>query len=442
MTVLVLDVGKTHAKLSAWSSEGEPLETIQRVNRRGSGPGARLDMAGVAEWFAPAARTMVDRHGPVTDFVSVGHGAATALIGTDGHCDAPRDYEAPIPREVDGRYEAIRDGFDATGSPSLGAGLNLGRQLMALQVEGRWPDDALIVPWPQVWGWRLTGARASELTSLGCHTDLWNPWTGEPSPMARAMGWDRHMAPLRRADDVLGLAAGPAAREAGLEGAAVRCGLHDSNAALWGARALPLDDAASVTVLSTGTWFVAMRALVEGETGQGLALGPDDLINVDVEGRPTPSARFMGGRWSDERLGPLRARLFETALQPAILEAADLRLEAQVEIDEASDDVDRLAMVAVALAHEAASMLARIDSRGPVLIDGVFGRSEAFVRALAALRPKQSILTSDRLDLVSLGALRLAVPGITVPSAPVRVRPLSPSDIAPARARVQAGTPS
>lgn len=441
MTVLVLDVGKTHAKISAWSREGDALGSAQRVNRRGSGAGARLDMDGIADWFAPTARALVERHGPVSGFIPVGHGAAAALIGEDGGCRAPRDYEAPIAREVDGRYEAARDGFDITGSPSLNAGLNLGRQLMAEQAEGRWPEGGQIVPWPQVWAWRLTGERTSEVTGLGCHTDLWSPWTGGPSPLARSMGWDRRLAPLRYAGAVVGIAAGPAARAAGLEGVAVHCGLHDSNAALWGARALPFDGAASATVLSTGTWFVAMRALAEGETGQALALGPDDLINVDVEGRPTPSARFMGGRWSDARLGELRRRLFEPAFQPAICEAAVRQLEGEAPTGE-SDDAERLARVAVSLAQEAAAMLARIGSRGPVVIDGIFGRSEAFVRALAALRAEQAVLTVGGLDLVGVGAVRLARPGLTVSLAPIRAAPLTSSAVAAGGARAQAATPS
>ena len=28
--------------------------------------------------------------------------------------------------------------------------------------------------YPQYWAYRLTGVLANEVTSLGCHTDLWN----------------------------------------------------------------------------------------------------------------------------------------------------------------------------------------------------------------------------------------------------------------------------
>ena len=61
-----------------------------------------------------------------------------------------------------------------------------------------------IVPYPQYWVWRLSGAKVSEATSLGCHTDLWNPHSGQPSPLLAALGLTDKLAPPRRPADVLG----------------------------------------------------------------------------------------------------------------------------------------------------------------------------------------------------------------------------------------------
>lgn len=41
--------------------------------------------------------------------------------------------------------------------------------------------------YPQYWALRLTGIAANEVTSLGCHTDLWNPWTADFHPWST--GW-------------------------------------------------------------------------------------------------------------------------------------------------------------------------------------------------------------------------------------------------------------
>ncbi len=66
------------------------------------------------------------------------------------------------------------------------------------------PTERHILPWAQYWSWLLSGVAASEVTSLGCHTDLWNPLTGEASALAERRGWAARLAPLRGAGDILG----------------------------------------------------------------------------------------------------------------------------------------------------------------------------------------------------------------------------------------------
>lgn len=67
-------------------------------------------------------------------------------------------------------------------------------------------------------------------------------------------------------------------------------GIHDSNASL-----VPhlIAQTAPFTVLSTGTWFIAM-AIGGDETV--LDESKNTLINVNAFGDPVPSALFMGGR--------------------------------------------------------------------------------------------------------------------------------------------------
>ena len=140
--------------------------------------------------------------------------------------------------------------------------------------------------------YRLTGVLANEVTSLGCHTDLWNPAPADFSTLVDTQGWRPLMAPMRRAGD----RARPAAarhrrRRPGLPaGTPVYCGIHDSNASL-----LPhlLRAGPPFSVVSTGTWVIAMAI-----GGAAVELDParDTLVNVNALGDPVPSARFMGGR--------------------------------------------------------------------------------------------------------------------------------------------------
>ena len=97
--------------------------------------------------------------------------------------------------------------------------------------------QACLVPWAQYWAWWLSGTAVSEVTSLGCHSDLWSPDAADWSPLAKAQGWDQRFAPLAKAGDVIGTISPALAAATGLPATVkVLAGLHDSNAALMAAR--------------------------------------------------------------------------------------------------------------------------------------------------------------------------------------------------------------
>ena len=77
---------------------------------------------------------------------------------------------------------------------------------------------------------KLTGVAASEVTSLGCHSDLWNPHARAFSTLVGEMGWRRLFPPMRRAADMLGSLLPEIATRTGIDPETpVACGIHDSN---------------------------------------------------------------------------------------------------------------------------------------------------------------------------------------------------------------------
>ena len=100
----------------------------------------------------------------------------------------------------------VRPPFSETGSPRT-AGWAQSRRaavLAATAVLRRLRRGPAILTYPQYWTMRLTGVAASEVTSLGCHTDLWNPHARDFSTLVDEMGWRRLFPPMRRAADMLG----------------------------------------------------------------------------------------------------------------------------------------------------------------------------------------------------------------------------------------------
>lgn len=393
-----------------------------------------LDTAGAVEWLVPELARYAGQ--PVEAIIPVAHGAAIAGIRDGELAFAPLDYEWELPGAMRAAYAVGRDPFALTGSPLLPAGLNLGSQLHWL--EAMQPEaltGTTLVPYAQFWAWLLSGVAVSEVTSLGCHSDLWAPASAEFSSMAKRHDWDALFAPLARADEVIGTLRPELARQTGLPATArVYAGLHDSNAALLAARAFPEISGREATVLSTGTWFVAMRSPGGPVDLAALTAQRDCLVNVDAFGTPIPSARFMGGR-EVELLGqridlPGQGGLADVLFNGAMLLPSQVQgsgpfpqaIGRWINRPEAPDEQAAAIALYAALMTDAALDL--IGSRDRLLVEGRFAAGEIFVRALANLRPDTSVYTATADVDVAFGALRLIWPDLIPATALTRVEPL------------------
>ena len=444
---VVIDVGKSVAKASLWTPEGVPVARLHRANARVEAPDYRaLDNLGIEQWLADvlarfSARARIGR------IIPVGHGAGMALVREPWLLLRPMDYEQPIPEGVRARYDRERDAFAETGSPALPDGLNLAAQLFWLEelYPGALGEGTQLVTWAQYLSWRLSGVAATELTSLGCHTDLWNPQQREPSRLAQRRGWAQSLAPLREGGAPLGNVSAEWVLRAHLPSdTVVHCGLHDSNAALLAGRGFPQFAQREVTVLSTGTWFIAMRSRLEASAPVQLPVNRDCLLNVDIHGVPVPSARFMGGREIEMLLGADSPAIDAPEQQVQLLDAVPQVLAQGIHITPTQvpgcgpypqarggwnlrpvESAHRAAAVALYAALMADASLELIGARDHLLIEGRFAGAQVFVRALATLRPDLAVhVARDGLD-ASFGALR-AIDDSLQPSLPLqRVEPLA-----------------
>ncbi|HWU03036.1 MAG TPA: FGGY family carbohydrate kinase, partial [Novosphingobium sp.] len=301
------------------------LDRAVRPNTRVEEGGiARLDAHGIHDWFLQVLAGHAAH--PVEYIVPVGHGAGVCALRDGALAFPPLDYEAEPPAEVMDAYRAIRAPFAETGSPALPQGLNIGTQLFWMdQLYPQAMADAgtTLVPWAQYWAFVLCGAMRSEVTSLGCHSDLWAPDAADYSSLAQAQGWAARFAPMARAGDVVGTLRPEIAAATGLSPQVkVLAGLHDSNAALLAARGHAEIARNEATVLSTGTWFIAMRCPASPLATADLPQGRDCLVNIDAYGMPVPSARFMGGREIETLIEIDTRRVDIKPDQPALLAAA------------------------------------------------------------------------------------------------------------------------
>ena len=426
----MIDLGKTLSKVTLWDRAGQMLDRQVRPNAPVVVEGRQhLDAQGIGRWLIEALSHYAAH--PVEAIIPVGHGAGVVAIRNGELAFLPLDYEQAIPDSVMAKYRGERDPFAVTGSPALPDGLNLGSQLYWL--EELYPatiGEATLLPWAQYWAWFLSGRAVSEVTSLGCHSDLWAPAEAEFSPLAKRFGWADRFAPLARAGDSVCTLKPEIVAATGLPATVrVLAGLHDSNAALHAARGFEEIADRDLTVLSTGTWFIAMRR-PDGSGDVGiLPTGRDCLVNVDVEGCPVPSARFMGGREIESVIKIDTRRVDIKPDQPALLASVpallangSMLLPTLVPgcgpfpegtgrwVNEPDDWFSRRAAMCLYAALVADVSLDLIGSRGCLLVEGRFAEAEVFVRALASLRPNTRVMAANAHNDVSFGALRLINP--------------------------------
>ncbi|MBN9031613.1 MAG: carbohydrate kinase [Rhizobiales bacterium 63-7] len=393
--VAVIDIGKTNAKLVVFDLQaGREIAARTTPNRViDTSPYPHFDTEAL---FAFLKSALAELHRAYSfEAISItAHGATIVVLDEAGELALPvLDYEYAGPEETAYAYRAMRPPFAETGSPPLPGGLNVGAQLFwqAKSFPKQFANVATILTYPQYWAYRLTGVLANEITSIGCHTDLWNPWAADYSTLVDRMGWRKKMPPMRRADEKLGPLRRDIAAETGLPAdMPVYCGLHDSNASL-----LPHLWAASppFSVVSTGTWVVIMAV-----GGRAVALDDkrDTLVNVNALGQPVPSARFMGGRafqlLAPQGLVPVTEGERRRVLDGTIAYLPSLPSgsgpypdrEGRFTVEEAGlTPGERLLVVSWYLALMSATCLDLIGADGDTIVEGPFAVNGAYLDMLS-----------------------------------------------------------
>jgi L-fuculokinase len=417
--VAVFDIGKTNMKVVVFDDAGKVVAERGHPNAPLAAdvkwPYLKLDTERAWSFLIGALNELGARFS-IEAISTTTHGCAGVLMGRDGVALPPLDYEFDGFAAVDAAYDAARPPYDETRSPHLPRGLNLGRHIFYFErhFPVQFEQATAFLTYPQYFAWRLGGTMASEVTSLGAHTDLWRPKEGALSSMVDELGWRRLFPPLRKAWDTLGILKPEVAAATGLrQNVRIVCGAHDSNASL-----VPhlVSRREPFTVISTGTWVIIMAV------GGTARLDPkaDMLANVDVRGVPVPTARFMGGREFSVLAGDAPADADEADVTAMIASGA-LALPAfsdqggpfagrkgVIEGDAPATRQARAALATVYAALMTAHMLRRLEAPGDLIVEGGFTRSPAFAAVLARLMSGRLVVIAPMSAGAAAGAAMLA----------------------------------
>jgi len=397
--VAVIDLGKTNSKVAlvdtACCVELEVLkQPAESDNSQSLYPS--LDHRSLATFIIESLRAIAKVHS--IDAITVAtHGATAALIDTAGDLAMPvLDYEFTGIDELRSAYDQHRPPFSETGSPALPGGLNIGAQLFWQQENfaAQFARVSSILTWPQYWVFRLCGERHNDLTSLGCHTDLYAPRQQKYSTLVEQRNWRHLLPPTKRSGQFSGTLRPPFADAINLSPSIpVYAGIHDSNASL-----VPhlITQSAPFTVVSTGTWFICMA--MDGTVTE-LDESRDTLINVNAQGESVASSRFMGGR--ERELLNVSAPVSERdmtqflhnveqpmMLMPSVVQHTGPHPSAShqwIGISSDNDPVDRACATTLYLALMTHECMLLIGANGPTFIEGPLAYDQQYAQMLAVL---------------------------------------------------------
>ncbi|WP_341939585.1 FGGY-family carbohydrate kinase [Marinimicrobium sp. C2-29] len=437
---LILDIGKTNIKVHVLDDNLESIhESVKPNTVVNEGIYPHFDVDAIWDWFC-AAVSEVTKTLTVSAISVTTHGATAALIDRNRSGNAlvlpVLDYEHSGPDSVSAGYAEVRPDFSETRSPNLSAGLNLGRQLFWQQQSA--PDSFAaatdVLLYPQYWVWRMTGVRCTEVTSLGCHTDLWSPDQGDYSSLVDRMGWRELFPGMEPANRLVGKTTPEFNRKAGLTTACpVTAGIHDSNASYL--RYVQSSDGKPFAVVSTGTWAITM---VSGTGAAQLDEARDMLMNVDYRGEPVPCARFMAGREYESicnKMGsfpeePFSPRDIENIFAdgvfalPQFCDTSGPFAGSPGVIQPSTHRINGAALASLYCALMLDLELDLLNAEGDVFLEGAFLKNPLLCQLLAALRPQDRVIPSTDSTGTVKGAAALARSAPVTGVEPQRCEPL------------------
>lgn len=218
------------------------------------------------------------------------YGASFVHIDAEGKPLTPLyNYLKPFPAELEKKFYntyGIKENIAAeTASPSLGM-LNSGLQLYWLKHTRPEVFDNIgaSLHLPQYIAYLFHGKPLSDITSIGCHTALWNFEKNEYHFWVSAETIDRKLAPLLGSDEVV---------HTTIDDKELLCGvgLHDSSAAF-----IPYIQSIKepFVLISTGTWCITMNPFNNTPlTVQELQ--QDCLCYMSYKGAPLKASRLFAG---------------------------------------------------------------------------------------------------------------------------------------------------
>jgi sugar (pentulose or hexulose) kinase len=422
--IAVFDIGKSNKKFIVFSEDLKPiLSQSTRIDEVTLNNILCDDVDSIIPWMK-SSLSEASKNWRVKALSITAFGATIAHL-KGGVLRLPvvsynQDIEAHIRRKFYDEFGSPLELYMTTGTPPYGQLLNAGIQVY--WVKEKFPevfsevDEVLFLP--QFLTYIITGFKASEVTSIGCHTYLYDVPKKGWSKVAEDLMVDERSPEVVNVWEALGEFKSHGSR------ILVTPGLHDSNACL-----LPYIARGGEFVLaSTGTWCVFMHP-GEPFNPRGEDLYMDVLYYIDAYNRPVKSSRFKGGYEYDYYTGvikesflvdphsiPFDVDLLNEILRrrgdfiaPGLVSGSGQFQGSRAEIigdafHRSAREAYHLLNLYLAIESYVAIKLIGGGRSLDIIVQGGFAKNNIYLNILSALFPKSRVLKAAFPEATGLGA--------------------------------------
>lgn len=230
------------------------------------------------------------------------------------------------------------------------------------------------------------------MTSLGCHTMLWDFRKNDYHDWVKAEGIAEKFPPLMASDTTTptNQSTNPPINQSTNQRTGI--GLHDSSAAL-----IPYLASFSepFVLISTGTWCISLNPFNQ-EPLTPEELEQDCLCYLTYEGKPVKAARYFGGHEHDGAVKNIAAQFgvsedfYKTEHVPANADALSAYVDVMRQLVDKQVVSTRLALGKSAVRR--------------IFVDGGFSKNEYYMSLLAKSFPEMEVCAAEVAQATALGA--------------------------------------
>ncbi|KGE14932.1 FGGY-family carbohydrate kinase [Sphingobacterium deserti] len=345
------------------------------------------------------------------------YGASFVYLNESGRPLTPLyNYLKEYPKALESALHAKYGGVGAfslqTASPALGS-LNSGLQVYRVQQEKPeiFEKVKFALHLPQYLSFLVSGQMYSDMTSIGCHTALWDYSKKAYHDWVTDTGIEKKLAPIVQGDEVFSAAFPGSTYKVGV-------GLHDSSSAL-----IPylLNFHEPFVLISTGTWCISLNPFNEDALTEE-QLEKDCLFYMTYAGTPVKASRLFAGYEHETQTKRIAdhfqvttAKFKNIEINWSLVEKltggnkTPTALEAfrNVDINQFADHVEAYhALIVYLVAAQVASTKLTLSNKKiqRIFVDGGFSKNNIFMSLLAKAFTDVEIYAASMAQATAIGA--------------------------------------